>query len=407
MPAFAYTARELTGKSVTGTLEAGDRGEALKLLADRRLFPVDVAQVAEKGPKGGGRVGSGPMAQFYQQMADLLGAGVPLLRALQIIADQTADANLGRIVTEIRADVAEGSSLGDAMRRHPAAFPDFVISLIQAGEEGSFVEEVLARLAAITQHQTELKGQVLGAMAYPAFLLLFGAGTVIAMLVFFVPKFQPIFDRMIEQQGGLPAATEALLFLSESLKAYWWLLLALLIGGALAFRAWVSSPNGRRTWHSLLLWETKIGKVSVGPGTLFRPLATSRVCRVLGTMLGHGVPLLRALQIARGAAGNVVMGEAIARASEQVTGGRGLAQPLRSSGEFSSETVEMIAVGEESNRLDRVLVDIAEILERRLGRTLDLLVRMLEPTMLLVLAAVVTFIVAALLLPILQSSTLV
>ena len=406
MPAFSYTARELTGASVRGTLEAGDRGEAMRLLADRKLFPTDVTLVPDKTPRGGRRVAAGALAQFYQQMADLLGAGVPLLRALSIIEEQTADAALGQIVGEVRADVAEGTSLGEAMKKHRAAFPDFVISLIEAGEEGSFVEEVLSRLAALTQHQTELKGQVLGAMAYPAFLLLFGAATVVAMLVYFVPQFQPIFDRMIAN-GGLPAPTSALLFLSDFLKSYGLLLIVALVGLVWLFRRWVTSADGRRTWHRLLLWERKIGKVGIGPGVLFRPLATSRVCRVLGTMLGHGVPLLRALQIARGAAGNVVMGEAIARASEEVTGGRGLAAPLRSSGEFASETVEMIAVGEESNRLDRVLVDIANILERRIARTLDVLVRLLEPVMLLALAAVVTFIVAALLLPILQSSTLV
>ena len=403
---FTYSAREATGKTVQGTLDAADRAEALKALAGRQLFPVSVEPVVEKKRLGGRRVSAAALAQFYQQMADLLTAGVPLLRALTIIEDQTADASLATIVGDVRGQVAEGTALADAMGRHPAAFPDFVISLVQAGEEGSFVEEVLGRLAAITQHQTELRGQVTGAMAYPAFLLLFGTGTVIAMLIYFVPKFQPIFDRMAAGDG-LPPATAALLALSEGLKSYG-LLAVLAIGGlAYAFRRWVGSPEGRRRWHGLLLWERRIGKVSIGPGVLFRPLATSRVCRVLGTMLGHGVPLLRALQIARGAAGNVVMGEAIRRASEQVTGGKGLAQPLRASGEFSPETVEMIAVGEESNRLDRVLVDIAEILERRIGRTLDLLVRMLEPLMLLVLAAVVTFIVAALMLPILQSSSFV
>ena len=169
MPAFTYTARESTGRAVSGTLEAGDRGEALRQLADRSLFPVDVAAVPERKSRGGRRVPAGQMAQFYQQMADLLSAGVPLLRALTIIEDQTADATLGHIVADIREQVAEGSSLGDAMKRHSVAFPDFVISLIEAGEEGSFVEEVLARLAALTQHQTELRGQVLGAMAYRRF----------------------------------------------------------------------------------------------------------------------------------------------------------------------------------------------------------------------------------------------
>ena len=405
MPSFTYTAREATGKAVKGTLDAGDRTEVLRLLSDRKLFPVAVDAVPEKKARGR-RIGKAAMAQFYQQMGDLLGAGVPLLRALAIIEEQTADAGLAVVVGDVRAQVADGSSLAEAMRRHPAAFPDFVLSLIEAGEEGSFVEEVLARLAAITQHQNELRGQVAGAMAYPAFLLLFGTATVLMMLVYFVPKFEPIFDRMRETTG-LPPATAALLAFSDALKTYGLLLVLAVAGLVYAFRRWVTSDRGRRRFDELLLWEKSLGKLSIGPGVLFRPLATSRVCRILGTMLAHGVPLLRALQIARGAAGNIVMGEAIATASEQVSGGRGLAQPLRSSGEFAPETVEMIAVGEESNRLDRVLVDIANILERRISRMLDLLVRMLEPLMLLVLAAIVTFIVAALMLPILQSSSFV
>lgn len=405
MPSFTYTARELSGQSVRGTLAAGDRGEALQQLAERKLFPVDVTPVPERRASTR-RIPAAAMAQFYQQMGDLLSAGVPLLRALGIIEDQTADATLAGIVGDIRTQVADGTSLAEAMRRHPAAFPDFVLSLVEAGEEGSFIEDVLARLAAITQHQTELRSQVAGAMAYPAFLLLFGSATVLMMLVYFVPKFEPIFDRMREA-GGLPPATTALLAFSDGLKTYGVLGVLAVAGAVWAFRRWVTSDDGRRRWHSLLLWERKLGKLAIGPGVLFRPLATSRVCRILGTMLSHGVPLLRALQIARGAAGNVVIGDAIGRASEQVSGGRGLAGPLRSSGEFAPETIEMIAVGEESNRLDRVLIDIAQILERRISRTLDLLVRLLEPLMLLVLAAVVTFIVAALMLPILQSSSFV
>ena len=408
MPDFAYTARGPTGDALKGTVSASDQTEALAQLARQNLFPTTVKEVAERGRRaaGGGKVSSTQLAPFYAQLGDLLSAGVPLLRSLKLIEDQTANPTLQKVIEDVRTQVADGRNLGESLRRHPRTFAPFVVSLVEAGEEGSFVEDVLQRLAAITSHQNDLRAKVIGAMIYPAFLLTFGAAVVVAMLTYFVPMFEPIFDRM-RAGGGLPAPTQLLLTISDVLRSYWVLVAA--GAAALAFGAaqLLRSEGGRRALDSALVKEWKVGRTKLGPGAIFRDLAVSRFCRVLGTMLANGVAVLRSMEIARNAAGNAVIADAIGRASEQLTGGKSLAQPMRSSGQFSAEVVEMVAVGEESNRLEAVLVDVAEVLEKRVQRRLDLIVRMVEPVMLLGLAAVVTFIVAALLLPILQSSTLV
>lgn len=404
----------MTGTVVSGTLTASDRDDALGQLASQTLFPLKV-QPAQAGLFAGlfggsddaakpKRLTNSQLGPFYSQLADLLGAGVPLLRSLQLIEEQASNPTLREIVADLRAQVSDGRQLADSFRRHPDTFPLFVTSLIEAGEEGSFVEDVLRRLADINAHQAELRGKVVGAMIYPTFLLSFGAITVVVMLAYFVPKFEPIFARM-ESQGGLPAATTILMTTSDFLANWWALLLIALFGALFSISQWLKSENGKRKLDGALIAEAKLGNQLIGPGLVFRSLAVSRFCRVLGTMLANSVPMLRSLEIAENAAGNVVLGEAIRKAASQVTEGKSLAQPLRRSGQFSPEVVEMIAVGEESNRLEQVLVDVAEILERRVQRRLDMFVRLIEPMMLLVLAAVVTFIVAALLLPILQSSS--
>ena len=402
----------MSGAVVSGTLTASDRDDALGQLASQTLFPVKVEPASGglfSGMLGGDRTAAKRLSNtqlgpFYSQLADLLGAGVPLLRALQLIEEQASNPTLQEIVSDLRAQVSEGTQLADAFRRHPQTFPSFVTSLIEAGEEGSFVEDVLRRLADINAHQAELRGKVVGAMIYPTFLLSFGAITVVVMLVYFVPKFEPIFARM-KSEGGLPTATTILMGGSDFLASWWPIILVMLAGAIVAVLQWLKSPTGKRTLDGALIKEFQVGNQKIGPGLIFRNLVVSRFCRVLGTMLANGVPMLRSMEIAENAAGNVVLGEAIQTAAAQVTEGKSLAQPLRRSGEFSAEVVEMIAVGEESNRLEQVLVDVAEILERRVQRRLDMFVRLIEPMMLLVLAAVVTFIVAALLLPILQSSS--
>ncbi len=408
MPEFIYTARELTGASVTGTLTASDMTEAIAQLQAKRVFPLEVKPAAgQRLPQVGGKsVGSSQLSTFYSQMSDLLSAGVPLLRALRIIQDQTSNANLKDAITSIQEQVSNGRSLTESMKRHPRTFSELACSLIEAGEEGSFLEDVLRRLSIFTQHQAEMRGKVIGAMIYPVFLITFGLIVVFVMMVSFVPKFQPIFDRL-EERGALPGATKLLLAMSNMLQHYWLVVVLGIVAVIYGIMQFLNSAYGKRLMAHFALWEVKIGGAKIGPGPILRSLAIARFCRVLGTLLDNGVPLLRSLKISKDATGNMVLQEAIATATERISSGKSLAQPLGQSKHFPSDVVELISVGEDANRLEKVLIDISDTLERRTERSLELVVRMIEPIMLLFMAGIVLFIVSALLLPILQSSTAV
>jgi general secretion pathway protein F len=393
MSDFQYVARGAGGQQVTGVLSAGTEQEALSVLAGKALFPLRLQlapQTVAQRKKQTRRVRPKHLALAYSQLSDLLRSGVPLLRSLELLQNKTAQSSLKAVLGIVRQDVSEGTRLGEAMRKHPKVFNDLAVSMVRAGEEGAFVEDVLKRIADFTEHQEMLKSRVVGAMVYPAFLVVMGSVVVTAMLTFFVPKFTPIFERM--------SAKAWLLWMSDTLQQYG--LILLLVGGGIAFYLWrlAQTDEGR-------LWFDKARLRVVGAGPIFRNFAISRFCRILGTLLKNGVPILESLRIAKDAAGNKVLALAIASAADNVSTGKSLADPLSKCGEFPMEIVEMIAVGEEANNLEQVLIDVADTLERQTNRTLDIFVRMLEPMMLTVMAGIVLFIVVALLLPILQSST--
>jgi len=269
--------------------------------------------------------------------------------------------------------------------------------MIRAGGEGGFLEDALDRVATFTEQQEDLKSRTMSALAYPMFLAVGGTLVVFGLLIFFVPNFGQIFEDLREQ-GELPQVTEMLMWVSETLQK--WGLVILIGMGMLAFliRNRMQTEAGRRTADRFRLRVPMFGGV-------YKSLAVARFCRVLGTLLGNGVPILKSLDISRDAAGNWVLSDAIGRASENISSGDSLATPLAASGHFPTTVVEMISVAEESNTLDSVLVNIADGLERRTERRLDLMVRLLEPIMLLVLAIIVLFVVIALLLPIFKMTS--
>ncbi|MCA9102786.1 MAG: type II secretion system F family protein [Planctomycetales bacterium] len=402
MPKFQYTAWEMSGQQVSGVLNAPSKQDALSSLAARQLFPVSVESSepqSEVGRQRERRVGARHLVVFYRQLSDLLRSGVPLLRSLELLERQSASPALRSVVQDVREQVADGERLATAMRRHPRVFGQLAVSIVRAGEEGGFLEDVLRRTADFTEHQLELRGRVVGAMIYPAFLMVFMTIVVVAMLVFFVPGFEPIFEQL-KEQGELPWATTALMGISDFLARFWFVALIALAAAGYGVSHWVRGEAGRRRFDRF-----RIRAIGLGP--VVRSLAISRFCRILGTLLGNGVPILQSLDIAKDATGNVVLSEAISAASENVSEGKTLAEPLAASGQFPEEVVEMIAVAEEANNLEQVLIDVAESMERRTHRLLDLLVRMLEPLMLTVMAMLVLFVVAALLLPMLRSSSII
>lgn len=400
MPDFQYVAREGSGQQVSGLMTATSEQDALKSLAAQSLFPVQIelAETVQQQRRRATRgVRARHLAVFYTQLADLLRSGVPLLRSLELLSRKTTHSTLAHVIQDVCEQVADGATLADAMKHHPRVFSELAVSMVHAGEEGSFLEDVLKRIAEFTDHQEELKARIVGAMVYPIFLIVIGTIIVVGMLLYVVPKMAPIIDRMADR-GSLPWATTALLSLSGFIGDYGIWLLALLVAGLFLLVRAANSEEGRLRFDRLRL---KL----VGFGPIVRSLAIARFCRILGTLLRNGVPILQSLRIAKDATGNRVLSEAIALAGDSIQSGKSLTQPLSRSKQFPEDVVEMIAVGEEANNLEQVLIDIADNMERYTNRKVDLFVRMLEPVMLTVMAVIVLFVVVALLLPIIQSSS--
>lgn len=400
MPAFAYTARDVSGQKVTGVLEAASEREAAGALAAQALFPVEV-KAASKGNLsirlGGRRVKGQDMATFYGQLASLLRSGVPMLRALSVLSEQSSNATLSEVLKELKGRVEEGEPIGNAMSRYPRVFSDMGVNMVRAGTEGGFLEDALDRVASFTELQEDLKGRTISALAYPAFLATMGTTVVGALLIFFVPQFDKMFDRL-RQKDEMPQLTEYLLAFSNFLQSYGIFVLAALVVLVVIFRVQLKSERGQEIADRVKL------KVPVLGGILMS-LAVARFCRILGTLLGNGVPILRSLEISRTATGNRLLSRSIAEAGENISAGESLAKPLMQSGHFPQTVVEMISVAEESNSLEKVLPQIADTLEKRTFRQLDLFVRLLEPMMLLVMATVVMIVVLALMVPVIKSSS--
>ena len=393
MPTYEYIARNAAGAEVNGLMQADSETAVALTLDERQLYVVQVTeQAGQRAASRGGKIRMRDVAVAYGQLSDLLNAGVPLLRSLETMAKAAPNERFSRVLLALRDDVAAGHSLAEAFEKHPEAFSHLHAAMIRAGETAGFLEEVLANLGAFLDRQDDLRSKVRGALVYPAILTIFGVIAVTVMLTVFVPKFDKFFSSI-----DLPLPTRILFAASNVLIHHW----ATLIGvGALLVTAVVvalRSDAGRAAWSRWQLNMPVLGK-------LFRIVGISRFCRILGTMLHNGVPILQALAISKDATGNDLLADNIESASESVRAGEPLAEPLKQGGLFPDEIIEMIAVAEESNQLEKVLVKIADTVDRRTTRQLDQVVRLIEPLILVLIAGVIGFIAVGLLYPIFTMS---
>ncbi len=398
MPNFAYVARNAAGQKITGSLAAASERDVINTLTQKSLFPVSVAAEKSSTPISlGGRVSEQRIATFYSQLASLLKNGVPLIKSLQVLRAQAGNQTLQNALDDIISRIEEGQTLGDSFARHPRLFNEVAVNMARAGAEGGFLEDALERVAMFTEHQAELKARTIGSLIYPIVLAVVGTLVVSALLIFVVPQFEVMFARL-EERGEMPLFTKWLLTLSNFLKYRGWVVLLVFAILYFALRVQLRTERGKQ---SLDLFKFRVPLF----GAIFRNLAISRFCRVLGTLLKNGVPILKGLEISRDAAGNLVLSQAIANATENITSGEKLSVPLSKSGHFPRNVTEMISVAEESNTLDLVLVNIADGLEKETTRRLDLMVKMIEPLMLMVMAVIILFVVIALLMPIMKMGT--
>jgi general secretion pathway protein F/type IV pilus assembly protein PilC len=391
MPSFSYRAVNADGAATAGVLTAENYQVALRMLEERSLFPIKVSEGSEAGALsiGGKGVKARHLTTFYSQLADLLKAGVPMLRSLDVLANQASQGTLARVVKELREDVAGGQSLGDSMSKHPRVFSPLHASMVRAGEQGGFLEDVLHRIAVFSEKQDELQNKVLGAMIYPCILCFVGACVIFLLMFFVVPKIRQYLRP--ETFNMLTVVTFAA---CDAIQEHYMAIGTGVLALALVISTLLKTQAGHHAFEVVKLRAPLIGPIMT-------MVAICRFCRILGTMLHNGVPILQALRISKDSAGSEILSKVIEEAADNVKKGAPLSKPLSESGLFPPAIVDMIAVAEESNNLENVLVQIADTNEARTARQIDLAVRVFEPLLLTFIAVIVACLMAALILPIL------
>ena len=426
MPQFAYKAMQHDGVLTEGFLDASNRQEAMRQVEGRGLRPIKLAESAggSVAPKkasasrasekngangistadapaasgapslsfgGKGKITPRMLENFTRLLSSLLAAGVPFSRALVILHRESAEPVAKAKWKEIHDLVIDGMSLSKAMERSPETFPRVYTAMVEAGETGGFLDLVLAQIADFQAREKELKSKVMTALMYPIILLILALGVLIFLLVFFIPRFQLVFAGF---NAELPLITQIIVKTSELVRGYGLFLGAAVIVGFVSIRSWLNSAKGRRAWEGILL---KLPQV----GPLIAQFAMARFCRMLGTLLQAGVPLISALNVARRSIGNQVLIDAVSESIDRVKEGKPLGKSLAQNRElFPGAIVEMISVAEESGKLDVELMRIATVTEGDLDRQLKAVVAFAEPVMLFVIAAFIGTIFIGMVIPI-------
>lgn len=405
MASFLYKAIQPDGTIAEGQLEAAGRHEALRLMEGRGLRPIRLAERTGNGhgakpatkPALAGfgfksnKISGRMLENFTRLLSSLLAAGVPLSRALVILCKEAASPAAAAQWREVHDLVIDGMSLADAMARSPETFPRVYVAMVEAGETGGFLDVVLGQIADFQAREKEMRAKVLTALLYPCILLVLALGVLTFLLVFFIPRFQTIFEGF---GASLPWLTQLIVSASEFLRSYGPILLLAVGIAAYLLRSWVASEQGRRTWESWILRAPVVG-------ALVAQFAMARFCRMLGTLLGAGVPLINGLNVARRSIGNQVLVDAVANSIERVKEGKPLGPSLADCRAlFSGSVLEMIAVAEESGKLDQELVRIANVTESDLDRQLKTAVAMAEPLMLFLIAGFIGTIFIGMVIPI-------
>jgi len=400
MQKFLYKAKDGRKQVMQGILEAETERGALSKLSQMGYFPLSI-QKEEAGPQRQASSRSfsiftgirrRDITFFTRQLSDLLEAGLTLMRALNVIQDQTENPRLQEILGDIVSHVRDGKSFSDALAVYPKVFPPIYVSMVRSGEVGGILGGVLARLADFSEKEEELQGKVRAAMAYPALICLVGMGTVAVLLIFVVPKLVLLFQDVGQV---LPLPTQILIAVSNGVAKYWWgALLIAALGGFLGKRQ--SLPQGAR----LAIDRIKL-RLPVW-GSLIKKVEIARFARSLATLLSHGVPILQAMQSVYQATGNEMLKGELQKIGDQLRGGTTLSQGMRLSRIFPNLVINMVSVGEEAGSLDRSLIKIADTYEREADRAMKMMTALVEPVMILVMGSVVGFIVVSMLLPIFQ-----
>jgi len=411
MPAYEYRAKSRTGELSTGVLDADNERVAVAKLQGQGLFPLSVRASAAKAPARGAeaasvtrltirtrRISPADVTVFTRQMADLLGGGLSLGRALSVMRRQIENEAFAEVVGKLADDVQGGSTFAAALAKYPRLFPELFIGMIKTGEMAGTLELSLERLAEFMDSDQELRGQVKSAMTYPAIMAVVGTATIIVLLTFVIPRFAVMFE---DVGRALPLPTRILTGLSRFLAGWGGLaVVAVVVASVVWLRRRIGTEDGRMWFDGLKLRLPVFG-------TLVRRLVIARFARTLGVLLKNGVPILPALAMSREMVGNSVLARELSGVQDNVRDGRSLAGPLSKSSVFPPMVTDMVATGEEAGRLEEALLRVADSYDREVSRTLRSLVSLIEPAMILIMGSIVFFVVIAMLLPVFEMSALI
>jgi type II secretion system protein F len=403
MPKFAYKAKRPNGEILEGVLEAENRRLVVSKLQGMKVFPVSIEEESGRGLQqevsfqSFARVRFADIVTFTRQLSDLTKAGLPLVRALDVLIEQTTNEKMKSMIRAMMNDVAGGTSFSDALAKFPKQFSDLYCSMIHSGEIGGYLDTVLDRLAEFLEKEADLHSRIRNAMAYPAIMIVVACGVVLILTTYVVPTFVSMF---MDQGLQLPTITKVLVGISDFVSGYWWLEIGGICLAVYAYRQFVAKPEGR-----VMIDRMKL-KIPIF-GDMIRKQEISKFARTLGTLLGNGVSILKALDVVNQVISNKIMANEVAGLKGDIAEGERLSKKMRQSEIFPPIAVNMVAVGEETGELERTLLRVAETYETETDRALKTMVTLIEPLLIVVMAVVVGFIVLAMILPIFQLSTTV
>jgi type IV pilus assembly protein PilC len=396
LPNYTYRALDSQGGAKAGVLEADTEALAAARLREQGWVPLEVGAQKKRSlsaevriPAITDRVKLKDVAVSSRQLATMINAGLPLMKALSVLAEQTESKQLAKVWDEVRTSVQTGASFSEALSKHPKAFTPLYVAAVRAGEAGGALDTVLIRLADTLEKEVNLRTKIRSAMTYPTMVAILVVAILMAMLVFIVPTFEQLY---VDLEGTLPIATQMLLVLSGVVRRFILLIIPLAGLGVYGFKRWIESESGRRVWDAFKLRLPIFGE-------LFRKVAMSRFSRTLGTLMRSGVPVLQALEITRETVGNVIVSEAVEDVESSVRKGESLARPLHRHKVVPPMVTQMLAVGEETGAVDTMLEKVADFYDSEVDATVDALTSLIEPILIVILGAVVGGILISLYLP--------
>ncbi len=390
MPQFTYTARAVNGELKQATIDAPSRDEVIKQLRQQKLNVIKIDEGSAQKKKRGGAIKMRDIVIFTRQFSTMINSGLPLVQALDILAQQSENPALKDVTRQVVFDVESGNTVADALRKHPKAFTDLYVNMVAAGEAGGILDTILMRLAVFMEKNDALVRKVKGAMIYPAVIMSVAGIAITVLLVFVIPTFQTMFS---SAGIALPLPTRIVIGLSHGLKTYWYLLVAAVVGGASMLRRYYATPNGKLNVDRTMLKAPVLGDV-------LRKSAVSRFTRTLGTLISSGVSILDGLEITAKTSGNRVIQDAIMESRASIAGGETIAAPLKKSQVFPPMVISMISVGEQTGGLDEMLTKIADFYDEEVDAAVSGLLSLMEPVMIVFLGVVVGGMVVAMYLPI-------